>query len=72
MPVWPGVQTTAHQDHLACLLLQVHVDKRNCFKQLGIKDCSGSVIKQVIFYIGGVRCIKHLQSSNSRTLLVVC
>ena len=71
MPVWPGVQTTAQQDHLASLLLQVHVDKLKCFKQLCIKDCSGSVIEQVIFYIGGIRCIQDLQSSNLRVLSVV-
>ena len=72
MPVWPCVQATAQQDHLACLLLQVHVDKLNGFKQLCIKDCSGGVIKQVILGIGGVRCIKHLQSSNLRSSSVIC
>ena len=72
MPVWPSVQATAQQDHLASLLLQVHVDKLKCFKQLCIKDCSGGVIKQVILGIGRVRCIKHLQSSNLRTSSVIC
>ena len=72
MPVWPGVQTTAQQDHLASLLHQVHIDKVDCFKQLSIKDCGGSVIKEVMFYIAGIGCIKHLRSSNLTTLLTVC
>ena len=72
MPIWPCVKTTAQQDHLASLLLQVHIDELNCLKQLCVKHCGGMVIEQVIFHTAGVRCIKHLHSSNLTTLLTVC
>lgn len=60
MPVWPGVKTTAQQDDLAGLLLQVHVDQLHCFQQLGIEECCGYVIKGVIFSIAWQRSIHSL------------
>lgn len=47
-PVRPGVESTAKQDHLPSLLLQVHVHKIDRLQQLIIHECCGSIVKLLI------------------------
>ena len=51
MPMWPGIKSAAHEDNLTSLLLQVHVDKLHRFKQLGIQERCGKVVKFIILCV---------------------